>query len=185
MGRTLRNLCYLMLCVSWPNLSAAQDVGRTGFKDISLGSSILQAVNSGKFTCKNVKSSHSDTICGLWPIVKETIAGAPAKDVILFVVDRKVSIIRVGFSPGDFDQILDAMTEKYGQPSLKESDLATRLGAVYTNRTATWVTADARLVLSKYQGKVSEGALSIFDKDALDQATQRRDEQAGDNSGDL
>lgn len=185
MGRPMRRLLYLLACFTHPTLAQAEDSTRTGFKDIALGSSILHAVNTGKFTCKNVKSSVSDTICGLWPSVKETIAGAPAKNVVLFIVDRKVSIIRVGFSPEDFDQVLDAMTEKYGKPTVKDSELTTRLGAVYKNRTASWSTSDARLELSKYQGKVTDGALSIYDKDAFERATQRRSEQAEGNANDL
>lgn len=181
----MKHLAYLLVFSVWPTITVAEDGARTGFKEIALGSSILQAVNTGKFSCQNVKSSLSDTICGLWPIVKETIAGAPAKDVILFIVDRRVSIIRVGFSPEDFDQVLDAMTEKYGQPTIKDSDLTTRVGAVYKNREATWSTSDARLILSKYRGKVTEGALSIYDKDAFERAIQRRSEQAEGNANDL
>ena len=63
--------------------------------------------------------------------------------------------------PDEFETMLKRFTQQYGKPEISKTIVRNKMNFSDTNITAYWKVKDAYILLEKYSGKFTEGAISI------------------------
>lgn len=85
----------------------------------------------------------------------------------------------------DFDAALDALTVKFGAPSIERSTIQNRMGATFTQEVATWKQGKQVLQLTRHASKLDEPSLMLTGEAALKDAAEQRSRKATDGARNL
>lgn len=116
----------------------------------------------------------------IWPVNASFLDG---KSVVMITQseDRIVMSVQVRNFP--FTDALDALSVKYGKPSIKNSVIQNRMGASFEQIEATWKDGAEELYLAKHGSELNKPILiltgSESGRDALKQNQQKAQKGAG------
>ena len=164
---------------------AAAPAERFAFKGIALGSDIAALASNPKYECRTSSAPAADTLCGLRPREKETIAGAPVRSVFFFFYGGKLTSISLYLDERHFAQVIDALRGKYGETPVRSEPIRNLKGVHFENRTYVWSTAEDRLQAQRYAGRVDQSALRYSAEALIRSIEARRAEVAKDPRKDL
>lgn len=162
-------------------LIAATSAADLEFKGTKIGQAFTE---TDRFSCENRKTSMGDAVCHLPYGHADSIAGQHA-DVVVYLLQAKVSAIYLKFSSDGYDAVKDALSAKYGAGKSKKTILQNGLGAVFENETTLWTRPDGILGAERYTGSVSSGSVIMQSIESLDTSRARRQEQEKQNANDL
>lgn len=173
--------------LAWVGVSFGAPAGAEpfAFKGIELGSAIVHVASNPKFECRSASAPAADTICGLRPKERETIAGAPVKSVFFFYYDGKLTSIALHVDEKHFAQVTDALRGKYGAAPVKTEAIRNLKGVAFENRTYTWKSATQSLTAQRYAGRVDQSAIRYAADELIRGIEARRAAVAKDPSKDL
>jgi hypothetical protein len=172
-------------------LRAQRDAAAAGnsteleFKGIALGSAIATIEDTGRFSCRDPGSPIADRICSLKFNERETIAGVPIRVLALYYYSGKLETISIAFDEKYFSQVAPALSEKYGQGTVRSETLQNRMGATFENRILSWRRGQATLEVKRYSGKFDTSAVMYRSDFALQEFARRRKTSVKDTSKDL
>lgn len=178
-GLVLRVFCLLCAPV------AAAAAGGFAFKGIELGSGIAAVANNPRYECRTANAPAADTICGLRPRERETIAGAPVRSIFFFYYDGRLTSISLHVDEPRFAEVVEALGGKYGESAVTREALRNLKGVAFENRTHTWKTATQTLLARRYSGRVDQSLIRYTDDDAMRRIEAARAAVAKDPRKDL
>lgn len=91
-------------------------------------------------------------------------AGVAADSISARFIDSKLAIVTIRFKPGGYRQIVEALAEKYGPPTIERSELQNRMGAKFDQEVATWESSAGRLEVKRFGMTLEMGVLSMASK---------------------
>jgi len=95
-----------------------------------------------------------------------TIAGAPAELLVYKFVDNKLYEVTVFFHHGDFDQVMNAVKAKYGEPAKKDTrTYENAFGAKFDGGVMIWSNAVSEITVFERAGTVDDSLLIVSDKE--------------------
>jgi len=169
-------------------LAAAPVLAETeklGFKGVELGSNLAQIASNPKFDCRVVSTPIADKVCSLRLHEKETIAGAPIDSLFYFYDQTGLTGIVVNLEEKHFQPVVAALTEKFGNPSLKTETVKSLKGVAFENRTYRWSKPEGSLQAERYAGRLDKSVIRFTDESAAQRIQQRRALLAKDPRKDL
>ncbi len=166
----MRALFLLLACAS-PLVAEADSLG---FKGVELGSSLARIASDPRHECHAVNTPIGDTICGLRPNEKETIAGAPVVSLFYFYDVDHLSGIQITISEKAFQPVVAALTAKYGASVLSVEKVQNLKGGAFENRTYLWKRPDSSLQALRYSGSLDKSLIRYSDEGALRRLRLRR-----------
>lgn len=172
-------------------LRAQRDAAAAGsnteleFKGIALGSAIATIEETGRFSCRDPGSPIADRICSLKFNERETIAGVPIRVLALYYYSGKLETISIAFDEKYFSQVAPALSEKYGQGTVRLEALQNRMGATFENRILSWRRGQTTLEAKRYSGKLDTSSVMYRSDFALQEFARRRKTSVKDTSKDL
>ena len=104
--------------------------------------------------------------------------------VFHFLNDRLVTIT-INFSEEAFPPISNALSDKFGKPVIKESDVQNSFGAKFRQRELLWSTKNATLAVMRYAGDRKNSALIFADKADLKRQEVERSMKSKSRAKDL
>jgi hypothetical protein len=159
--------------------------GAYGFKGIQLGSHIGQIANNPKYDCKAVTTPTADRVCGLRKDEVETIVGVPVASLFYFYDRAVLTGISLGLEEKHFQNVIAALTEKYGPPTLTKTPLKNLKGQTFENQTYTWHTQGETILAERYSGRLDRSALRISEDNAAQRIRAQREALAREPRKDL
>lgn len=165
--------------------SAAPAAERLGFKGVELGSSLAQIASNPKFECHLVNTPIADKICSLRAQEKETIAGAPIDSLFYFFDRSELTGIVINLGEAHFQPVVDALSQKFGKPTLKTETVKSLKGAVHENRSYHWQHPEGSMQAERFAGRLDKSSVRITDDSATQRVQQRRALLAKDPRKDL
>jgi hypothetical protein len=159
--------------------------GQYGFKGIHLGSHIGQIANNPKYDCKAVTTPTADRICSLRKDEVETIIGVPLASVFYFYDRAVLTGISIGLEEKHFQNVIAALSEKYGAPALVKAPLKNLKGQAFENHIYTWRSQGESIVAERYSGRLDRAALRITEDHAAQRIRAQRDALAREPRKDL
>ncbi len=166
-------------------IAAPALAGQYGFKGVNLGSHIGQIANNPKYDCKAVTTPTADRVCGLRKDEVETIVGVPVASVFYFYDRAVLTGIRIGLEERHFQNVIAALSEKYGTPALVKAPLKNLKGQAFENHTYTWRAQGETIVAERYSGRLDRSSLHIGEDNAAQRIRQQRDALAREPRKDL
>ena len=116
----------------------------------------------------------------------ETIAGAPIQFMVLFFFDDVLSSIAIREDEKYFNQIRDAMIEKYGKPTSENNEpIQNRAGASFDNSILEWDNSVSKIQLKRRSGKIDASSIVYSSKSGLAESGKRSKQNAASGSHDL
>jgi hypothetical protein len=155
------------------------------FKGIALGSDISSIEKSSRFSCQDPQSPIADRVCTLKFGEKETIAGAPVQILLLYYYSGKLEAITISFDAKHFSQVAGALTEKYGEGTVKTEAVQNRMGATFENEIYLGRRDDAALEAKRYSSKLDRSSVMYRSDFALQEFGRRQGTTAKDKAKDL
>jgi len=113
---------------------------------------------------------------------RETIAGVPIT-LILYYYSGTLEMISVTFASKHFSEVVGALTEKYGEATVKTEAVNYRIGAAFENRTHSWHRGNARLEAKLYAGYFFDQSSVMYRTDFAIQEFARRRPFIGQGKG--
>lgn len=177
----------------------AQEKPRLGFKDIYLGTpkealrsiweeecrreidkgSSLRATDYTSRPFRNRSKEEQLTLClaeptlTLWTGQYTRVGSVSLLSVTVHVKDEKVGGIRLGLSGRDFTAMEAALTEKYGPPLLRTTEVVkNKLGAAFNSEVLTWELKDGTILMKERSGSLNISEVFIT-SDAFLNATEK------------
>lgn len=166
-------------------IAAPALAGQYGFKGINLGSHIGQIANNPKYDCKAVTTPTADRVCGLRKDEVETIVGVPVASVFYFYDHAVLTGIRIGLEEKHFQNVIAALSEKYGTPTLNTAPLKNLKGQAFENHTYTWRAQGETILAERYSGRLDRSALRISEDNAAQRIRAQREALAREPRKDL
>lgn len=152
-------LCLLLLL---PSLTFAEQP--LGLQGINIGMPALDVVSK-------VKGDNGGFCFGASCEIRLSIKGIPAKAHYSFTANPEkdqnslLERIFIEISPDNYELIVKALIEKYGQPqSIKTVPIQNKMGAQFVNKKAVWNLTDGRIYSDKYSNNLEEGSILIINK---------------------
>jgi len=164
---------------------AAPPAERFAFKGVELGSPIANVASNPRYECRTASAPAADTICGLRPREKETIAGAPVRSLFFFYYDGRLTSLTIHLEEKHFAQVVDALRGKYGDTPAKTEAIRNLKGVAFENRTYTWKTPSETLLAQRYAGRVDQSVIRYAADEAIRRIEERRAAVAKDPRRDL
>lgn len=165
--------------------ATAESNAELEFKGIALGSAIATIEDTGRFSCRDPGSPIADRICSLKFNERETIAGVPIRVLALYYYSGKLETISIAFDEKYFSQVAPALSEKYGQGTVRLETLQNRMGATFENRILSWRRGQATLEAKRYSGKLDTSSVMYRSDFALQEFARRRKASVKGTSKDL
>ncbi len=165
--------------------TAAPAAEKFTFKGIELGSGIAAVANNPKYDCRAASAPAADTICGLRPREKETIAGAPVRSLFFFYYDGKLTSLSIHLEEKHFATVTEALRGKYGAAPVRVENLRNLKGVSFENRIYTWKSPTETLTAQRYAGRVDQSVIRYVADDAIRRIEERRAAVARDPRKDL
>ena len=166
----MRTLFLLLVCAT--HLAAHAD--SLGFKGVELGSALSRVASDPRRECHAVNTPIGDTICGLRPNEKETIAGAPVVSLFYFYDVDHLTAIQVTISEKSFGPVVAALTAKYGAGVLNVEKVQNLKGVSFENRTYLWTRPGSSLQALRYSGSLDKSLIRYSDEGAAQRLKLRR-----------
>lgn len=114
-----------------------------------------------------------------------TYAGVPA-NVSAFFYNDKFALADIKFFSDEFETVLGALTERYGQPdSLTREPVQTPMGATYENVKGKWQRREVILTVERFGSNVNESRVTYSTTWGLVEAERRNREQRKKGAGDV
>lgn len=110
----------------------------------------------------------------------ETIAGVNIRNMIVTVSNDSVDMIYLIFDSGSFEQVRDALREKYPKLKCQRSDVSNAMGARFDQQECDVRSVNGTISLSQRSGKVTESSLSMYSDTALARISRDRKKNASD-----
>ena len=181
--RTLKHLIGAALLLTLSPAHAGAE--KLGFKGVELGSSLSRIASNPRYDCRVVNTPIADMVCSLRPNEKETIAGAPI-DVLFYFYDQStLTGIVVSLAEKHFQPAINALSEKFGKPSLKSDTVKNLKGNVFEDRIFSWTRPEGSLQAQRYAGRLDKSSIRFTDDAAAHRIEQRRALLAKDPRKDL
>jgi len=177
----MRFIVFAFLLLS----STAYAVDQLEFKGFVLGADLASVQNTGRFRCENSTSSIADTICSLVYGEKETIAGNPVSNLMMFFYSNKLETIAVYFQEKYFADVASALTEKYGQGEVTESVVQNKMGASFENKSILWHVGAATVEARRYAGRIDKSSVIYKTDSSTTEFMRRKGSSAKDKAKDL
>jgi len=105
--------------------------------------------------------------------------------VITFVQSQDRVLLSVGVSRIKFDDTLNALTVKYGPPTVKNSVIQNRMGASFDQVEATWRDGASLLTLLKHGSTIDNPVLRLTGAELVKDVAKRNQEKAQKGAGNL
>lgn len=157
-----------------------------GFKVYQLGSDFkaLEAYrpNPGCNTPRDAVAG--DRIC-IFPDGAESIGGANIKRVALFYYGDKLNFIRLKLDVHDINAVIEALTDRYGPPKKRTSNVQTRAGVVLVNEHHSWDNGESSITADRYAESVEESDIVFTLKSGLVEFNRRAKESRKQRQKDL
>ena len=132
-----------------------------GIKDFLLGEELSAAAAKGGMGCstsKDVPGPFCSNINDRKPDLITTIAGVPAKRVIISGLDDgKLGNIRYSFSQAGFGIVRGAFVGKYPDMKCEDSTVKNRMGAEFDQTVCTYTSPDGTLTIRRRGSDLTEG----------------------------
>lgn len=94
-------------------------------------------------------------------------------------VDDRLVFVRAIVDTKAFAPLLAAMRERFGEPDYdKPGTVQNRMGAVFDDRTVSWMRDDAILILRQRSSKLDESSISLTSKSYLEKQKQETEQKA-------
>jgi hypothetical protein len=164
---------------------AAPPAEQFAFKGIELGSGIGAVASNPKYECRTASAPAADTICGLRPREKETMAGAPVRSLFFFYYDGKLTSLSIHLEEKHFATVTGALRGKYGEAPPRVETIRNLKGVSFENRLYTWKTPTQTLTAQRYAGRVDQSVIRYAADDLIRRIEERRAAVAKDPSKDL
>jgi len=146
-----------------------------GFKEFVLGGDAATVEKNPRFLCKTNKDNlMADRTCTLRPGEKETIAGVQVRLMFLNFYDRTLHSMGISFAPEDFDQVVNALKEKYGEAKLTTERFQNRMGATFENHTLTWRRPGETVKATQFLGSLDTSNIAFRTDYAVEEFTRRK-----------
>lgn len=94
-------------------------------------------------------------------------------------------VLSLSVTEFDFHEALDALTIKYGKPTIENSVIQNRMGASFEQTKAHWVQGQLVLSLSKHGSKIDSPMLMLTGEQAVKESQLRRQERATKGAGNI
>jgi len=96
---------------------------------------------------------------------KPTIAGVPAELFVYQFVDGKLYEITIFFDQADFDQVMEALKAKYGEPTRKNRQTyENAFGAKFDGDVVVWANAVSEIMIYERAGRTDQSLLIFTHK---------------------
>jgi hypothetical protein len=114
------------------------------------------------------------------PDYQEETSFAGHHTILMYTVyqERVVGAAVAGLVPADYDEVLAAMTMKFGKPVIITQMNQNAFGAQYENQIAKWTSATSAVQLSKYYSDLQSSGLEFFDLAYFDKVRRLTDDKA-------
>ena len=87
-----------------------------------------------------------------------------------------LSSVWVFYPPQSTEQVIGALTEKYGKPTrVDSSTVQNRMGAAFEQNSTRWVRRDGTIVARRYAASLDHGLAILFGLDEYRRATATAD----------
>lgn len=93
--------------------------------------------------------------------------------------------ISLGLEEKHFQNVIAALTEKYGPPTLTKTPLKNLKGQTFENQTYTWHTQGETILAERYSGRLDRSALRISEDNAAQRIRAQREALAREPRKDL
>jgi hypothetical protein len=174
-----RTRLILLLAVLLPANSHSAE--RVDFKGAPLGSSRQQLIEKvPQFACVDTVPADpvfvlGDTLCSIKANAAFTYGGIVPLAVDAALIRNSVMTFRIAMSPGETDDMVAAMTARYGAPAAQlKNVMKDKAGTPYVNVITTWRVADDSITISKYEGNGEVGSVFIQAKQAMAEFARRK-----------
>lgn len=156
------------------------------FKGIALGSDLADFESNPKYSCWDPnKPLVVDNVCKLNSSDIETIAGAPVKSLLFLFHAEKLSSISIHLEEKYFTQVVEALTEKYGQGQYTSEVIKNRMGTSFKNKNYTWIKLGVLLEATRYAGKLDTSVVLYRTVKSIEEYKNRRGTSSKDHAKDL
>ncbi len=140
------------------------------FKGVMLGSppsSVYGSFNDA--FCNDAKTEKSKTYNDHSCMVfKSTVAGIPTALGFYYFDNKLWKISTFELKSSGHNELKAALIRKYGKPTVeKNTTVSNAMGAKFKNVETEWVTDEYKMVLIKYNGKISESSLNIYSSNGM------------------
>lgn len=172
---------WALLLAVWPAIALAEPFS---FKEFKLDATReeMMAARPG-MRCQDGPLPVADHTCSL---VYETIAGKEVQLLSVTFYDDHASIIRLLIQHSDFNNVVDALTERYGKPHSSETaQYANQLGAKFDRRTVRWLGDRSRIEAREYGGRIDRSVIEFIMNDSIEKFRVRRDRARSGAAKDL
>lgn len=178
----MRTLAAIAITIFSATALAADSPPPIEFKAWRIGETTYAATKENpQLNCRQYDKPIGDYICFA---INETIAGAPARAILLFYGD-KLALVSVSFDADEFRRVKRALMEKYGPGKSELSVVQNRVGVSFENETVIWQNPAASMKLTMRDRKVDEARLELTSKDSLAEFKRRAIEANKKNASDL
>lgn len=156
-----------------------------GFKGIVLGSDLAQLRADHRIECRSACAPSADRICNLRPHERETLAGDPVSSVFWFYWRDRLTSISINLEEKHFGKAVEALSQKYGKPTLKTEMVRNHQDSAFENRTYTWKHANGSLTAQRYSGMLNRSTIRFADDAVIQAIAVQRDKAVRDSHQDL
>ncbi len=116
----------------------------------------------------------------------EKAGGISLRSVTVHVKDEKVGGIRLGLSRNDFEAMEAALTERYGPPLLRTTEVVkNKLGAEFNSEVLTWEFKEGTILMKERSGYLDSSEVFIASYAFLHAAEKERKSRAKKDAGGL
>jgi hypothetical protein len=155
------------------------------FKGIALGSDFDTVKADKKFDCSDTpKRAGGDQTCFLGG-KQETIAGIAVDGMLLSFYGGKLHSISIYFNADNFEHVVDALSQKYGDGDVKTEVVQNRMGATFENHIYSWRRSDETLVATRFTSKLDRSSVVFRTDFSVEEFTRRRNSSINQDSKDL
>lgn len=167
-------------------IPAAWGIEPDEFKELKIGMPYGEVTTNSAFRCAERASLIGDQICNLKPDSRQTIAGKPVASMMLNFYNKRLATIYITVNPDDVAGINIALTDKYGEPTVRqESEFKTRIGAKLANLRTAWLGQVTSLVTRRYSSNTDRGVVQFTDNNNVSEYGSRLEQQRVKNAKDL
>lgn len=157
-GDKVRKLIAVIFLLLLPSLVFA---GSLGFRDFKMGMAKKEVMSNPSLYCSEDYCQKSDEIYNI-PV-----------DVYFYfnssyLESDKINCIGITFDSISYDDMKENLVEKYGRKyKCTQSAVQNRMGAKFMDEYCEWKLKEGEINISKYNSKLNEGVIWLFDNEYL------------------
>lgn len=155
------------------------------FKGTKLGSHLRDLPNRLRYDCRPNITPIADAVCTLESSQQETIAGATVRSMFLYYYDNQLSSISLTIEARSMDEVVAALTGRYGQPRVDQQTVANRKDGRTTNQINTWSNDVSMIEVRSIGAGDNASSVRFYSADAPTQFRIRSEKIKARNAKDL